>query len=366
MYDVIIVGAGPAGSAVAKKCAEYDLNTLLLEKKMLPRNKVCSGMVLGSVANGLIKEEFGDIPEYILCRPGHLSGAMFHVPGVGSKKADESSLLTWRKDLDCWMNQGAKAMGAEIWQGSRFTRVREEGNILLLEVEKDGQNLELRTRFVVGADGARSIVRKCLFPNFKINYLEAYQEHFSGQLDLDKNYFHSFRTTGSASYRFGIVHKDDFFILSFGSGFGQMKMLVKWTKDFLSKHYNFSINQKPVHREACLAPMIHKELMSGMLSPVKGNILLVGEAGGFIMPVIMEGIGIGIKSGIMAANSIKKSLESGRQAGVVYIEHVQNIISIFRKVQPFVGRIGKEIEQRKHSVLELLSKANSFISDTYN
>ena len=48
-FDVTIVGAGPAGSACAKTCAENGLKTVLLEKRRLPRDKVCSGMVMGDL-----------------------------------------------------------------------------------------------------------------------------------------------------------------------------------------------------------------------------------------------------------------------------------------------------------------------------
>ena len=43
MFDVIVVGAGPAGSAAAKRCAESGLKTLMLEKESLLREKVCDG-----------------------------------------------------------------------------------------------------------------------------------------------------------------------------------------------------------------------------------------------------------------------------------------------------------------------------------
>lgn len=44
MWDVVVVGGGPAGSAAAKACAEHGLKTLLLEKFKL-RHKVCTGAV---------------------------------------------------------------------------------------------------------------------------------------------------------------------------------------------------------------------------------------------------------------------------------------------------------------------------------
>jgi len=46
IFDVIVVGAGSAGSAAAKGCAEQGFQTLILEKK-LPWEKMCSGMLLG-------------------------------------------------------------------------------------------------------------------------------------------------------------------------------------------------------------------------------------------------------------------------------------------------------------------------------
>ncbi|MFH0845411.1 MAG: FAD-dependent oxidoreductase, partial [Pseudomonadota bacterium] len=73
MYDVIVIGGGPGGSIAAKRCARYGFRTLLLEKKRLPRDKVCTGMVMGIWAHTLIKKEFGEIPRGILVDPCYLS-----------------------------------------------------------------------------------------------------------------------------------------------------------------------------------------------------------------------------------------------------------------------------------------------------
>ena len=69
MYDVIVIGAGPAGNTTAKKCAEYGFKTALLEKSELPRDKVCTGFVLGTVAQSLVKQEFGQLPKAVMAQP---------------------------------------------------------------------------------------------------------------------------------------------------------------------------------------------------------------------------------------------------------------------------------------------------------
>jgi flavin-dependent dehydrogenase len=57
--DVIVVGAGPGGSAAAKRCAEAGLETVMFEAKKLPRDKVCSGLIVGLAAQRLVREVFG-------------------------------------------------------------------------------------------------------------------------------------------------------------------------------------------------------------------------------------------------------------------------------------------------------------------
>ena len=44
-FDVLVVGAGPAGSATAKKCMDGGLKTLLIDQQKLPRPKACSGII---------------------------------------------------------------------------------------------------------------------------------------------------------------------------------------------------------------------------------------------------------------------------------------------------------------------------------
>ncbi len=357
MWDVIVVGAGPAGSAAAKKCAEYGLDNLILEKRRLPRDKVCSGMVMGPAAHTLIKQEFGDIPEPILSQPNHLNGYMFHVPGIGSQKLDNFTSLGWRRDIDYWMNQKAQAKGVEIWQGARVTGLRQTGQCFLVEIEKDKERSEVEARFVVGADGATSVVRRFLFPDLKMSYVQVYQEYSQGELDLDKNYFHWFRSVGQYPLNFAVHHKDGFIVVDVAGRIGQIKELWKRTKEFLAQNYHFDINQKPAWREGCLEPVMYGELTSYAFLPAKGNALLVGDAGGLILPVSGEGIGTAIKSGLLAADSIIRAVESGEQPDKIYLTEIDGIISIFKELSSWSKRIAEEISSGGHSLPQVLRDA---------
>ena len=354
MRDVIVVGAGPAGSAAAKRCAEGGLNTLLLEKRKLPRDKVCDGMVMGPVAHTLIKQEFGDIPKSILTEPSHLSGYMFHVPGIGSEKLDNFTPLAWRRDLDYWMNQKAQAKGVEIWQASRVTSLRPKGQGFLVEIEKDKQKSELEAKFVVGADGATSVVRKALFPGLKVRYSQIYQECHRGQLTLDKKYYHWFYPVERNPMNFGIHHKGDFVIIDVGGRLGQIKQFAAWVKNFLAKNYHFDISQKPVWKGGCLAPVMYREVTSYTFSPAKGNALLVGDASFLAMPVSGEGIGSGIKSGLLAAGSILKALELDEQADKIYLAEIDSLISTFKEVYPWFKRATEEAKSGGYRLPEVL------------
>ncbi|MFC2002953.1 NAD(P)/FAD-dependent oxidoreductase [Chloroflexota bacterium] len=357
MPDVIVVGAGPAGSAAAKRCAEYGLDTLMLEKRRLPRDKVCSGMIMGPVAHTLIKQEFGNIPEAVLSQPSQLNGYMFHTPGVGYQSLDNFTLLTWRRNLDYWMSEKAQAKGAEIWQGARVTAVRQKEPGFLVQVEKDREKREIEARFVIGADGAASIARRALFPELKVSYGQIYQEWYQGELDLDRRYFHWFYPLEFSPAMFTAHHKDNLIVVDFGGPPGILKPLIGWVKNFLAKNYHLDTTQKPVWRGGCVEPVLFKSLISHTFLPAKGNALLVGDAAGLLLPVSGEGISTCLKSGLLAADSIIKAIKSGGLADSIYLNEVEGIISTFAQILPSFKKILMETRGGGHSLPQILAKA---------
>ena len=357
VHDVIVVGGGPAGSIAAKRCVEQGLRTLLLEKRRLPREKVCNGMIMGPVAHALIKEEFGGLPNTLLTQPRHLSGYFFHVPGIGSEKIDNFTPLTWRRDLDSWMILKARSSGAEVWEGTPVIKITQQAQGFSI-IAKIGKELrELATRFVVGADGGNSVIRRLLFPELKVRYAQVCQEHYLGEMDLDKTYFHWFYPPEYSPEFFDVHQKDGLIVMDVGGRIGKMNKRISRTKDFLAKNYHFDSSQEPVWTGSCVQPVIYPELTSHTFRPARGNALLVGDAAGLVMPVSGEGIGTGMKSGLLAAKAIKRAIESGEPADVIYLSEIDSMISMFGKLYPWFRRIIDEARNGGSALPKVLQDA---------
>ena len=80
-WDAIVVGAGPAGASAARTLVAAGMKCLLIEKKKLPRHKMCSG-ILSNWAVDFIHRKFGPMPQQVYCRPSFLNGIALHFPSL--------------------------------------------------------------------------------------------------------------------------------------------------------------------------------------------------------------------------------------------------------------------------------------------
>jgi geranylgeranyl reductase family protein len=337
MFDVIVIGAGPAGSVAGKRCAEQGLRTLILEKKELPRDKVCSGMLLCRLAKTLVEEEFGQLPREIVL--ANLSGLVLWVPNVGQRKIVADIPITWRKDLDYWMNQRAKERGAEIWDGTMVKKITANGDKCKVKLQKAGVEQELEARFVIGADGPNSVARKSLFPELQVSYTSAQRECYQGSLNLPKDY--SYIVFPLQQYRpnFWISPKGECFTLE-----GGLRELKGEVRSILAA-YGFR-EEKLLWKDACInRALLYEHLSSGSFSPAKGNVLLVGDAAGLKNPLNGEGIHTALKSGLLAANSIVKAIRTGDAVSKIYIGELSSLLAALDLYYAKVEEIKKQVNK---------------------
>ncbi len=326
--DVIVVGAGPAGSAAAKRCAEAGLDTLLLEMRTLPREKVCSGLIVSKVAQRLVRDIFGDIPLDVLADPYFYDGIIVYVFGTTPLKIENKVPVGWRRDIDFWMTQKAKEAGAQIVDGCIVRNVRIEKNEVILNILRDGRESKLSSLYLIAADGVKSRVRSSLFPEFAVRYQQEIREIYEGAFPLDRNWYHAFYSPGKSW--FDINHRGPAFCLEVSAKPGEVKERLKQVKKTLQQEYGFNPRTTPLRREACMEPRIHEQLIDQTFRPAKERVLLTGDAAGFQLPT-SEGIGSALMSGLLAAESVIDAFKNGGKPADKYVQKAAVIIKVIEQ-----------------------------------
>jgi menaquinone-9 beta-reductase len=168
LFDLIIVGAGPAGISTALHLAQIAPGmvgrTLILEKACHPRPKLCGGGLLPDAEN--ILESLGlDITEIPHC---DVDWAHFDYNGRGMRMRGEKdgtlAFRTIRRDaFDAWLAGKARQRGFHIRENTTVKCLSVNGSEVLLETDQGGYHAKV----VVGADGSRSVVRRSVVPKEK-------------------------------------------------------------------------------------------------------------------------------------------------------------------------------------------------------
>lgn len=159
-YDVIVVGAGPAGAMAARGLAERGIKVLLLEARELPRVKTCAGAVAAK-ALPLLDPDFPAITEAPMQRL--VFSCRFR--GDVEYRWKRPFAYTVRRDrFDHYLVRKAEAAGATVLGGQRVVSVQQDGPGVVVRArtgEKGGQE-EFGAEVVVGADGAASLTARNL------------------------------------------------------------------------------------------------------------------------------------------------------------------------------------------------------------
>ena len=149
MYDVIIIGGGPAGLLCAETLSGSDLSVLLIEKDRVFGDKVCAG---GITSNDI---KILSLPEELF-EHKISSTRLCSVLNMSYTKAGRPFLYTVdRRQLGEWQRGRINGKNIKVVTGSKVTRIEND------RVEVDGSQ-KIGYRYLVGADGYASTVRKFL------------------------------------------------------------------------------------------------------------------------------------------------------------------------------------------------------------
>lgn len=324
-YDVIVCGAGPAGSIAALTAAQAGLKVALLEKYPLPRHKTCGGgtpMVVQEFLRDLAPEAF---VESNVLRMRHTWN--FAEPCLAAINPPETAapLSLWmmqRSRFDNALAQRAAQAGADLRDGLAVRSVEIDGDRVQVRAqatktstsETKGQEFVASARHVIGADGANGITSKAAnLRQTRAIALAMEVEHphqwGTGHPDLQPDVAHLEYGAVKRGYAW-IFPKGDH--LNVGAGLfrpdrkdtrgdrqirQQLQQAIFTYLDTLKIPYDPDQMQFHAHP----LPIWHgKE----PLSTPDGRILLVGDAAGLINPFFGDGILHAVKSGAIAATCI--------------------------------------------------------------
>jgi geranylgeranyl reductase family protein len=300
MYDVIIIGAGPAGSSAAKELAGKGYNVLLVEKFKMPRNKSCSGILIKKSMDLVQKYFGGDTPDFVQCTPNDNRGMIFTNDEGQEYRYEQEGLNIWRNSFDNWLAEKAAEAGAEVRDGTAALSCEEKEDYVVVKL-KDTSEYTETAKLVISCDGVVSTIKRQLLNTSK-NFITTYQTFNKGTINLDYHYFYAYLQPHLSEYDAWFNVKDDYLI--FGVSVKDTDKIAHFYSEFLSYmelHHNAKIEKK-VKEEKWLMPHI----MPGC--PVdygKGKILFAGETAGFLNPM-GEGISAGLESGYAAAQAIQQ------------------------------------------------------------
>ena len=168
-WDVIVVGAGPAGSATALLLARAGVHVLLLDRARFPREKPCSEYL--SPESTRVLERLGPdvLAAVAAAAPARLTGMKVVAPsgrGVVGRFETFSFALP-RTRFDTILRDAAEAAGVEVREGVKVEEVLYDCGAVAGVVARDtghGTRDSYRSHIVVGADGLRSVVARRLGP----------------------------------------------------------------------------------------------------------------------------------------------------------------------------------------------------------
>ncbi len=304
-YDIVIIGAGPAGANLAR-LLNKDQRILLIDGAG-EKEKVCGGLLSPDAQDVLARYDIC-LPKDILASPQLFSVRTVDLSDGLTRYYRRSYMNVNRRKFDEFL---LSMVSPHVTvKNLRCTAIRQEKEGFSLSLA-DGESFTCR--FLVGADGASSIVRRTLFREKKIERMTAIQQWFAaGEENANYSCVFDSETSSGCSW---IFYKDGNLVFGGAFDFHNSRAMFEKQKEKLMRLGIVPRDafDTPLRTEACLVSLPR---ISGGVFFGKDGAYLIGEAAGLISPSSFEGISYALLSAEALADAMnEKTDEKGILAG---------------------------------------------------
>jgi flavin-dependent dehydrogenase len=290
VYDIAIIGLGPAGATVARLLDER-FRVIAIDKKSAADEaafqKPCGGLLATDAQKALSKFNL-TLPKAVLVDPQIFAVKTVDLKQKLTRYYQRFYINLDRGRFDRWLISLIPER-VEIAEGAVCLDIRQLGSAYQVTFRQNQVERQISAQYIIGADGSNSLTRRSLFPEKKIRHYIALQQWFVAQ-HITPFYSCLFDSDITDSYCWSIS-KDGYFIL--GGAFPPPRGKESFARLKEKLNQLGLALKEPVKIEACLVSMPRgpQDFCTGA-----GGAFLLGEAAGFISPSSLEGISYALNS----------------------------------------------------------------------
>ncbi len=312
-YDVLVIGAGPGGSMAARFAARHGLKVLLVEKR--PEIGVPVRCAEGISRAWMNEVEIEPQEKWI---DASIDGAKIYSPDEKSiitlsaeQAGNEVGFVLNREYFDKYLASLAAEEGAEIWLKSpAVSIIKEDGYVRGAIIRKFGEEVEVRAKIVIGADGFESQVARWAGINTVLRERDIVSciQYRMTNIDIDEKFTHFFIGSCAPGGYVWIFPKGKN-EANVGIGVSLNKLrdrgeVKRYMDEFIEKH--------PYLKKGSVI-----QIVTGAVSTcpvpkkiVDNGIMLVGDAARLIDPITGGGIANACISGKFAGEVAAKCIDN--------------------------------------------------------
>lgn len=305
-FDIVVVGAGPAGSSSAYSAAKNGMRVALLEKEETVAQSVrTSGVTwIDSIEEfGIPIDCYNPIKKYIFCSPNNEAT-------IGSDEP-KAAVLDVRKTYR-WLAEEAVSSGANLFVNTLVTGASRTNDGIIINATSSKEEITLHAKIVIDASGFQSVIAKSL------GYVTQWKRFGAGaeyeaeveNIESDTWWLMVGQEYSPAGYAWIFpVGKN---VVRIGVGVGKPESSVDPTE-----RLNYLIEKRlgPISKLGKISPI---EFHYGLIpndglsrKTVYDRLILVGDSAGHANPLVLEGIRYAIRFGRLAGQIASKAITKG-------------------------------------------------------